>query len=62
VTIMSDRTSSQQTSRVLTSMIVAAFIAGGAAVRLQIWWLFWVSAAVILLGIPAERGLTARGN
>lgn len=42
-------------SWVLISVIVAAFIAGGVALIVQYWWLFWVSAGVVLLSIPAGR-------
>lgn len=39
----------------LVAVIVAAFGAGGAALILHAWWLFWASAAVVLLTIPAGK-------
>jgi hypothetical protein len=43
-------------SRVLTAVVIAAFIAWGVAIVEQVLWLFWLSTGVILLFIPA-RGL-----
>jgi hypothetical protein len=33
--------------------VMAAFMAAGIAIIVQLWWLFWLSAAVILLSVPA---------
>lgn len=42
-------------SWVLVAVVVAAFVAGGVAVIVQSWLLFWVSAGVVLVSIPAGR-------
>jgi hypothetical protein len=39
-------------SWVLAAVIVA-FMAAGIAIIVQMWWLFWLSAAIILLSGPA---------
>jgi hypothetical protein len=37
---------------VLAGLVVAAFVAGGAAVVWRLWVLFWVCAGLVLLAIP----------
>jgi hypothetical protein len=39
--------------------VIAAFMAAGIAIIVQLWWLFWLSAAVVVLSVPA-RGLIPR--
>lgn len=41
-------------SWVLVAAVIAAFMSGGIGIILQSWWLFWLSVAVILLGMPAS--------
>jgi hypothetical protein len=42
-------------SWVLVGVVVAAFIAGGAAVVWHLWVLFWVCAGVVVLAIPVGK-------
>ncbi len=42
-------------SWVLTGVVVAACVAGGAALILHLWWLFWVCVGVTVLSIPAGK-------
>lgn len=42
-------------SWVLISVIIAAFVMGGAALIAQLWWLFWIAAGIVLLSIPTGR-------
>jgi hypothetical protein len=39
--------------RVMSASVQAAFMAAGIAIIVQLWWLFWLSAAVVVLSIPA---------
>jgi hypothetical protein len=40
---------------VLVALVLAAFAGGGVALILDIWWLFWASAAVVLVSVPAGK-------
>jgi hypothetical protein len=42
-------------SWVLVTFVVLAFAAGGAALALHWWWLFWASAGVVVLAVPAGK-------
>jgi hypothetical protein len=42
-------------SAVLVALVLAAFAGGGVALILNIWWLFWASAAVVLISVPAGK-------
>ena len=42
-------------SAVLVALVLAAFAGGGVALILNLWWLFWVSAAVVLASVPAGK-------
>lgn len=44
-------------SWLLIVVVIAAFACGGIAMITHIWWLFWVSLAVVLLSIPAGRAI-----
>ena len=44
-------------SWVLTGIVVVAFISGGGALILHLWWLFWVCAGVVVLSIPAGKAI-----
>jgi hypothetical protein len=39
--------------------VITAFMAGGIAMIVQMWWLFWVCTSVIFLSLPAGRLITA---
>jgi hypothetical protein len=40
-------------SWIFVAVIIAAFMAGGIAIIVQSWWLFWLSVGTVLLGMPA---------
>jgi hypothetical protein len=42
-------------SWVLVTVVVLAFSAGGVAMAIHVWWLFWTCAAILLLCIPAGK-------
>lgn len=42
-------------SWVLIGLVIAAFIVGGTAIILHLWWLLWVCVAVAVLAIPAGK-------
>jgi hypothetical protein len=42
-------------SWVVVAVVVAAFTAGGIALVVQSWWLFWTSAGIVVLCIPAGK-------
>ena len=44
-------------SWVLTGAVVVAFLAGGAALILHLWWLFWVCVGVVVLSVPAGKAI-----
>jgi hypothetical protein len=44
-------------SWVLVAVITGAFIAGSFALVFDLWWLFWVSAGVVLLSVPAGKAV-----
>ena len=43
----------KRSSWVLVSADVLAFLAGGTALIMHYWWLFWVCAGVVALSVPA---------
>jgi hypothetical protein len=42
-------------SWVVVAMVIAAFTAGGVALVVQSWWLFWTCAGIVVLCIPAGK-------
>lgn len=42
-------------SWVLTGFVIAAFLAGGAALIVHLWWLFWVCVGVVVLAVPVGK-------
>ncbi len=44
-------------SWVLTGIVIVAFMAGGAALILHLWWLFWVCVGVVVLSLPAGKAI-----
>lgn len=42
-------------SWLLVGLILAAFVVGGIALIAQAWWLFWVCAGIVALGILTGR-------
>jgi hypothetical protein len=40
---------------VLVAVIIAAFVAGGAALITGSWWLFWACAGIVVLSVPAGK-------
>jgi hypothetical protein len=48
--------SGRPVSWVAVSMILVAFIVGGLALVFAIWWLFWVSLGVSVLGVLLAMG------
>ena len=46
------------TSWAVTGVAMAAFVVGGVALILQVWWLFWVCVGVAVAAFPA--GLAVR--
>jgi len=42
-------------SWLLVAVVLAAFVAGGVALIAQLWWLFWVCAAAVVLSPAAGR-------
>lgn len=42
-------------SWLLVALILAAFVVGGIALIAQTWWLFWVCAGVVVLGVAAGK-------
>ncbi len=45
-----------------TSIALVAFILGGIAVVIQNWTLFWISAALLLVGLIATKVLQVMGH
>jgi MFS family permease len=39
---------------IVVAGLIPAFLAGGIALIVQNWWLFWLSAAVVVLSLPAS--------
>jgi hypothetical protein len=48
------RPKGKPSSLAFVAVIIAGFMGGGIAIIVQSWWLFWLSVAVILLGLPAS--------
>ncbi|MBO0775193.1 MAG: hypothetical protein J2P34_02670 [Actinobacteria bacterium] len=44
-------------SWVLIGTVIVAFLAGGAALILHLWWLFWVCVGVVVLSVPAGKAI-----
>ena len=44
-------------SWLLVTAVITAFTAGGIALIVQSWWLFWLCAAVVVLSIPLGRAV-----
>lgn len=42
-------------SWILVSVVVAAFCAGGAALIVHLWWLFWACVGVVVAAVPAGK-------
>jgi hypothetical protein len=42
-------------SWILVAVIIAAFCVGGVAVIEQLWWLFWLCTAIVVLSVPAGK-------
>jgi hypothetical protein len=42
-------------SSVLAALVIVAFAAGSVALIENLWWLFWASAAIVLLSVPAGK-------
>jgi hypothetical protein len=40
-------------SWVVVGCVIVGFMTGGIAVIEQMWWLFWLSAGVLLISVPA---------
>ncbi|MQA95750.1 MAG: hypothetical protein GEV11_14260 [Streptosporangiales bacterium] len=47
------RSHGRVSSWILVFAVIAAFVAGGLAMILHVWWLFWVCLAVVVLSVPA---------
>jgi hypothetical protein len=45
----------KRSSWVLAGLVVAAFLAGGTALILHLWWLFWMCVGIVGLSVPAGR-------
>jgi hypothetical protein len=45
----------KRSSWVLVSAVVLAFAAGGVALALHLWWLFWACAGVVVLAVPVGK-------
>jgi len=54
---MGGRPHGKVSSWALTGTVVVAFIAGGGALILHLWWLFWVCVGVAVLSIPAGKAI-----
>jgi hypothetical protein len=39
----------------LVGTVMAAFLAGGAAIITHLWWLFWACAGIVVLAVPAGK-------
>jgi len=42
-------------SWLLVAVVLVAFVTGGAALIVQMWWLFWVCVGVVVLSAPVGR-------
>ncbi|PRY02592.1 hypothetical protein [Allonocardiopsis opalescens] len=42
-------------SWLLVAVVIAAFVAGGIALIINAWWLFWTAAAIVVLSVPAGK-------
>jgi hypothetical protein len=45
------------TSWVLIGVVIAAFIAGGAAIIIHAWWLLWICVGVTVAAVPAGKAI-----
>lgn len=39
----------------LVGVIIAAFCAGGVALIVHLWWLFWVCAGIVFVSVPTGK-------
>jgi MFS family permease len=51
------RAHGKPSSWVLVGAVAAAFIAGGVALIIQSWWLFWMAVGVVVLAVPAGKAI-----
>lgn len=42
-------------SWILVAVVVAAFCAGGVAIVVHLWWLFWVCVGIAVAAVPAGK-------
>lgn len=45
------------TSWALVAVMMAAFLTGGLALIVHVWWLFWACAGVFVLGVPVGKAI-----
>lgn len=47
------RSHGRVSSWILVFVVIAAFVAGGLAMIMHAWWLFWVCLGAVVLSVPA---------
>lgn len=44
-------------SWIFVIVVIAAFLAGGIALVVDLWWLFWVGVGIVVLSVPAGAAI-----